>query len=117
MQFKDRIILCDPGDELKVIDEYLEKWISSLLIRSKVDKSKIEAALHSASFSKKSWRTELFFKHGIEIIKHIDKVVITKHFEDRASLVLGQWNNPEIIRVKEDGEKYCKIILNYWQIV
>lgn len=117
MKFKEKIVECDPDLIGKSIDEILEKWITSLLLRQRVDPDKINKIQKDANYSKRAWRTHLFYEHGIEIIKHNDKITITKYFSDKPSIVLGEWRNPEIVRKKIGSKLKCELHLKYWQIV
>ena len=76
MKFTDKVILCDQANVWKISDEYRDKWIIALLTRMKVDPNKIDRIQHDPYYSKRAWRTELFYEHGIEVVKYPKKVEI-----------------------------------------
>lgn len=117
MKFLDKKVLCQPEDVWKISDEYRDRWIVALLTRMRVDPEKIDRAQNDPHYSKRSWRASLFYDHGIQVIKHPKKVEIRRYSQDESSILLGEWRNPEIVRVREGKKTYCEVRLDYWQLV
>lgn len=119
MKFKHKVIKCEPEQVWKVCDEYRDQWIVALLTRMKVDPDKIDRIQNDPKFSKRAWRNELFFKHGIEVSKHPDKIIIKRYQDEAEDIILGEWRNPEIVRIKDKSgrKRHCEVRLDYWQLV
>lgn len=114
---KTKILTCSSDEINKVASLAMEEWIVAVLKAVKIDAGIIEKVLNDSSYSKESWRRELFYKNGIEVLKYRDKINILKHHANKDHLVLGEWNNPEIVHVKKDKIRSCELHLNYWQVV
>jgi len=116
MKFDHKIIRCDCQDIHTSAAEYRDIWVSSLLLRMRVDSEKVNKAQYDMNYTSREWRNDLFYDHGLAVIKHPDKVEITKR-NARESLVIGQWKEPEVVRVNKGKERYCELHLDYWQLV
>ena len=117
MKFSHKIVMCNTEDISKVIRETEVEWLQALLLRLKLDPQKISSAISDDGIGNLAWRDYLVIDHQINILKTITETVVEKHYEDRPKVLLGKWEKPEIVRVKEDGKYYAELRLKYWQLV
>jgi hypothetical protein len=117
MKFTDKVVLCNIEDAHKVAKETQLRWIEALLLRLKLDPIRIRAITTDTSYGSQAWRDYLVYENHISINKNGDLVTIEKHFDDRPKVILGKWEKPEMIRVKEGGKWHMQLKLKYSQLV
>lgn len=120
MKFAEKTILCNIEDAHKIVDETRNTWIKALLLRLKLDPGRVNAATSDdSSYGLQAWREYLVYDNHISISKKGDLVLIEKHYEDdrKPKVLLGKWEKPELVRVKEGGKWHMEVRLNYWQLV
>jgi hypothetical protein len=118
MKFKHKMVTCKPEKVWKTRDRYRDLWIVALLTRMRVDPEKIDRIQNDPTYSKRAWRNELFFKHGIQVSKFPKKIEIRRFSEsDDKFILLGVWKEPKIVRVKNNSTNVCQVHLDYWQLV
>jgi hypothetical protein len=117
MKFAHKIVMCNTEDVHKIIRETEIEWIEALLLRLKLDPIKIKGAISDSGMGNLAWRDYLVIDNQINILKTTTETVVEKHYEDRPKVLLGRWEKPEIVRVKEGGKYYAELRLKYWQLV
>lgn len=117
MKFDTKVVRCAPEKIYQVRDEYRDKWIVALLRRMEVNPKAIDRIQNDPLYSKRAWRSELFYKHGLKVTKYPDKIEVKRHAAEYDDLVLGEWREPEIIHVKQGKKHHCELHLKYWQLI
>ena len=118
MNFSEKTVLCNTEDTHAIIRETELQWIAALLLRLKLDPARIKAMTTSGNnYSNQAWRDYLVLDCNIGITKFATETLIEKHFDNKPKVLLGKWQQPEIVRVKEDGKWHVELRLNYWQLI
>lgn len=99
------IILCNRGEEYKIIYEEKEEWIYQVLLKLGI-KEDILVDLDNENLI--SYLTSL----DIEIFDNVDETIeIYKNFK-----LVAQWKIPRLVLRKENKKLYYEIHLNEWAL-
>lgn len=102
------VILCDRGDEYKVIEEEKEEWIRDVLIALGVDEKMFNTDIDETDFR------EYLDVREIEIWKNLTSGKVEIFRKDK---LVAEWKSPKLVLIKDKPNKlYYEISLNEWAL-
>ena len=119
IDFKVKKVLCETFKVVETIAQLEQLWIESCLKSVGVPQIMMDQKT-SGAIDNKYWREYLILNFKLNIYKqlHRNKVEIHRINENTgASILIGEWSNPELVKVKKGNTIHCELILKYWQLV
>ena len=117
--FKVKTILCDTNKVAETVQDAETTWIESMLLKSRVPKIMLKKKQRN-ELGNSQWRDFLFDQFRLNIFKHLStkKVGVYKYDDSKEkNILVGEWSQPEVIRIKKGSKAHCELRLKYWQII
>ena len=100
------VVLCNRGDERKVIEDLRQDWVQDVLVAIGVPEQIFEDKMDNND------ARDLLISMEIEVWKKHDGTIDIL----RQSKLVAQWKKPKITMIKEDKEFYYEIKTNEWAL-
>lgn len=121
MNFTTKVVHCDSYEDVVTKIAALEQeWSWALLARFNVSPTNIERAKNDPSYPKYEWRDYLLMNFGIQIENDFGKkktIVKRTNFKKGETIIVGEWEQPEIVIVKSGASKRYEVHLKYFNLI